>query len=505
MTREDPQLRSSLEWGTIMPIILANGEACSRQLASVSAVLASPLHQWFSDRACQALAVALEAALRGEIKPDHGSLTAYLGGLPHATLFEILNGRPVQPWKAGEYESSALASIGGYTATTGPNDWAGAAPAGMAAKTLRNLVERGRALDAIKAISAGVARCDLNNGPGASLAAGIDLLAGLIGGSSSGRNLGDCLESAIATAELSASLRANGQSNPCSWGVPALDLLCPLRPGMLVLLAAPPGCGKTSLALQCAAATAESGGKGSVALVSLEMTGEELATILAARELKISPSSIRDWTPAAANYADEIRRIAAEWRTSESMTVRDLGDGSKHTSASVSAWIRQRKTVSGGRLALGVVDYVGLLDGEGRQTEQDKLSEATKTLKRTAMSLRLPVLCLSQMNREGRKAIRDKNGAVTANPEPRPEDLRGSGSLEQDADAIVFIHFPEADRETSSPRGKIIVAKHRGGATGSIDVIFHRRHQLFQDLPPVPRGEPERMSVPPSSSEDLFA
>lgn len=506
---EDPRLRETCEWGVLAPILLATPEVGSRLLAAASVALAPPLHRWFDDRPRKAIAVAMDAALRGEIQPDHQSVAGYLGGMPYETLIEITTGRPVAPWKASEYQGSALAAIGGFNSLDAPDGLQGnpALVAGSAT-LLRHLVERLQAVETLREVAVEVSRCDLKGGPTEALSAGLDRLAGLLSGGSAGRNMGDCLLSAIDRAEQSASLRAQGQSVPCTWGLPALDLLCPLRPGMLVVLSAPPGAGKTSLALQAGAATAAVGGKGSVAISSLEMTGEEVATILVARELQISPSSIREWTQAAQSRADQIRAIAQQWRASDAVMIRDLETGGqRQTAAAVTAWLRQRKTVTANRLGLGIIDYLQLLDGEPRQREYDTITQATRTLKRTALSLRIPILCLAQMNREGRKADRNQQGEVTTVPEPRLEDLKGSGSIEQDADAVVFIHFPET-KDPVTWTGRIIVAKQRGGATGSIAVNFHRRHQLMVHQGPVPESLPrpsdERFAGEPTDAEDHF-
>ena len=506
-TKQDPALRASTEWSVLTPILLARGEASGRILAAVSVAIPPPLHQWFAESPRKAIAVALDAALKGEIGSDHASVSAYLSGLPHGTLHEIVTGKPVSAWKAGEYEGSALASIGGFNALNEPVDaqHSSATQAPQSAKVLRHLVERDRAIDVLRDMATEISRCDLGKGPTDAISQGLDRLGAMLSGGSAGRNLGDCLLSAVDSAQKSAELRGEGHDSPCTWGLPALDRLCPMRAGALYILSAPPGAGKTSLALQSAAATALAGGKGSVALVSLEMTGEELATILVARETGLSPAAIREWSPAAAIRSDVIREIAAQWRVSEAMMVRDLdAGGQRQTAAAVTAWLRQRKTVTANRLALGVIDYLGLLDGDAKQREYDTITQATRTIKRAAMTLRLPILCLAQMNRDGRKADRDKSGAVSSTPEPRLEDLRGSGSIEQDADAVVFIHLPDARSEEPSLRGKIIVAKHRGGATGSVDVIFHRRQQLFQEVAIEPRNN-SRMSSDPSPSEDLYA
>lgn len=515
----DPDLRETSEWAVLLGCTYDRGAKAGKTLQAVAGILTPPLSQWFADPARRAIAVALDAVLRGEIKCSDEDVAGYLGGLPHATLHEIATGKPVLPWRKAEYEGSALVAIGGFNALTPSPEIltrVGGASAGASATILRHLVERERSVDALREIAKQISSCSLQEGPASVLASGIDRLTSLITGATAGRNIGDCLGSAVDNAILSADLRAQGQSTPVTWGIPQLDTLCPLRAGMLVVLAAPPGVGKTSLALQAASATSAIGGRDSVGIGSLEMTGEELALILAGQELGIAPVSIREWSEAARRRETDIRAVIANWKSNNSLLVQDVSDnGQKQTAAGIISWLRQRKAISGGRLGLGILDYLQILDREPRQSEYDAISSATRQLKKAAMSLRIPILCLSQMNREGRKSERShSSGELTVTPRPRLEDLRGSGSIEQDADAVVFIHQSDPNANGPSVPCEIIVAKQRGGAAGSIHAVFHKRHQRFvyqpQEIPglpdtPEPRPSDIQAAQPPHESEDLFA
>lgn len=500
---QDHELREKSEHGVLGPILMADALAGSRLIGTLLDTLRPPLAKWFKGPANRTLAVALDAHLRGEIDCDQASVAGYLSGLPHEALHQILTGKKVTDWKLCDYEGSALQSAGGYSGAFPPDGHYPASAALGWAKILRGLYEQEQAIDILRKTAVEVSRANPANGISEIIAEAAEQIAAITSNQAQGKTSGHGLEQVVEDAKRAAQRRVDGEGSPCSWGIPELDAFAPLRPGALIILSAPPGAGKTSLALMAAAATAEAGGRGSVAMASLEMSQAELVTILCARELKISPSAIRDWRPAAAVRESEIKQIAERWKQSDGLAVRDATAGSKQTGSAIVSWFRQRKATSKDKLALGVLDYIGLLESEGKEQEREKLSAASGALKAAAQSLEIPILCLAQLNREGRKAVRDvKTGKAVATPEPRKEDLAGSGALEANADMIVFVHFPEASTEIANPRGKIIVAKQRGGATGSIDVIFHRSHQLFTFDPPIKN---KSMSQNPHESEDAYA
>lgn len=499
----DTDLRHHAECAVLSPILRqVDSLAGSRLIGTLLGTLRPPLAKWFKSPANRTLAVALDAHLRGEIDCDQGAVANYLSAMPHATLHEIFTGGKVSAWKACDYEGSALQFAGGFTSAFPDHEKYLDSQALGYAEILRGLVQQENTIDALRKMAVDVSKADVKKGADHVIAGVVEQLTALLSSGNDKMTMGDALAGVVAAAKRAAEMRRTGESSLVSWGIPELDKFCPLRPGALVILSAPPGAGKTSLALMAASATAAAGGRGSVALVSLEMTINELVTILCAREIGISPSAIRDWRPAAEAEEAQILALAQKWRESDGISVRESETGARHTASAVTAWLRKRKRVSCDKLTLGVVDYIGLLESEGKEGEREKLAAASGLLKSTAQSLEIPILCLAQLNREGRKAVRDpKTGKAVATPEPRKEDLAGSGALEANADAIVFIHFPDAATDDPMPRGKIIVAKQRGGATGSIDVIFHRSHQLFMFEPPVKNTS---MSESPNESEDLY-
>jgi replicative DNA helicase len=126
-------------------------------------------------------------------------------------------------------------------------------------------------------------------------------------------------------------------------------------------------------------------------------------------------------------------------------------------------------------LGLIVIDYLQLMSGNAENRVQE-ISQISRSLKMLARDLDVPVIALSQLSR-----------AVEARPDKRPmlSDLRESGSIEQDADVVMFIYRDEYyDKENPDNKGlaEVILAKHRNGATGKVDVAFRAKYTLFSDL-----------------------
>ncbi|MBA2707198.1 MAG: AAA family ATPase [Gemmatimonadaceae bacterium] len=300
-------------------------------------------------------------------------------------------------------------------------------------------------------------------------------------------------------------LKEGGAERIASWGVDALDNALRLAPGTLTVLAAGPGCGKTSLALQALMGTIDRLGPGSADIVSLEMTAQELAAILLGREVRASRECVE-----RGYLTPEQREVAhAAVQKWNAMDIGMRTAGQPCAIKDLIAWIRQRHIRSGGKLALVVVDYCQLLQSSNpRQTESDKITEITGQLKQVSLALNLAVLLLSQQNRDDRKANRDEDGAVTTFPEPRIEGLRGSGSLETDADAILLLW---RKRNYTNPIFPVtaIVAKYRRGQKSNVELEFHgnsgQRFVIPEAKKAAPREESQRrIASEPSRDEDQF-
>jgi replicative DNA helicase len=159
-----------------------------------------------------------------------------------------------------------------------------------------------------------------------------------------------------------------------------------------------------------------------------------------------------------------------------------------------------------------VLDYLQLLNSaRAEASEYEKVSEISRVLKVMARELRIPVMALSQMSRESEK------GVGSAPREPRLSDLRGSGSIEQDADAVVFIHRVDSGdggKSDSDRKIKVIVAKNRFGPTGHANMTFKPAKMQFEMAAPEPSedGDDEsyhqerrtRRESTPQPEEDLF-
>ena len=482
----DTDREHQIERHILATITTATGD-CAGELALLANCCPPPLVRWFTDPLCQVLAIAADDALTGVIPTTATAIVERATTIPHSHAMDIRQGKRLHPWSPCPYEESALANVGGWTGLAGLRETGMAFIIGKSgieshAPLLRHAGDRRRIIGALQEGIKAVASSSLTSGPYEETQSAQDRLQGMLA-SPSELNLGDHLHMALRAGEVHASLRERGQAPAATWGIPALDVLVPLRPGALVVLAAAPGVGKTSLMLQSSVACAKAGGRGAVAIAALEMTGSDLATIIAARHVGIAPAAIRERSPSVPTEAwERLEALADQWRDASEILVRDsAASGDRITVTSVCAWLTQRRRASP-RMSLAMLDYLQLLDPTNpRQTEYDRINEATRTLKRAATSLRLPILCLSQMNRAGRAQLKDKSGRVIGDPEPSLADLRGSGSIEQDADAVVFLHaLGEPNPTAASILVRATVAKNRAGPLGTLDLWFNRRQQTFE-------------------------
>lgn len=274
-----------------------------------------------------------------------------------------------------------------------------------------------------------------------------------------------------------------------------------LRQGGLYVLAARPGAGKTSCALSIVASVAATR---PCLFYSLEVDRSDLALKLTSARTGIPFDRLErgGLVGAEQEQVDAVIEEARGWN----MTVCDLSDV---TVQRVRSTVR-RQCLAGQPPALVVVDYLQLLGGSSQdQTEYEKISEITRTLKILAREAKVPVLALSQMSRDSEKGQGNEPRA------PRLSDLRGSGTIEQDADAVLFLHQTgkSGEGESETRKIKVVVAKSRFGPTGECDYLFRPASMAFlpenKVKPEVKRESPpetrqDRMEGPPSDAEDLF-
>ncbi len=258
--------------------------------------------------------------------------------------------------------------------------------------------------------------------------------------------------------------RGNVTGVPTSFG--DLDRLCSgLQPSDFIILAGRPSMGKTSLGL-CIGYNAALKHDIPVAIFSLEMSKEQLAQRILCAEAKVDQHRIRsgdldeeDWQKLH-ETAGRLAKAPIYIDDSAAISIRQ-----------VRAKARQLKAEKG--LGLIVIDYLQMMQGSRRsENRQQEISEISRSLKGLAKELNIPVLALAQLSR-----------SVEQRPNKRPvmSDLRESGSLEQDADLIMFIYRDEYYNPESEKKGiaEIIISKHRNGPVGSIELVFLKELTKF--------------------------
>ncbi len=241
----------------------------------------------------------------------------------------------------------------------------------------------------------------------------------------------------------------------------------------LIILAARPGMGKTSFALNIAANVAKRGT--GVAIFSLEMTKEQLASRLLASEAQIDSNTMRNGNLTT----DEWATLA---RSSEALTSAPiyLDDNAAITIPEMKAKIRRlNMDKSKPNIGLVVIDYLQLMESPGRRNENrtQEVSALTRNLKIMAKELDVPVITLSQLSR---------NPERTGTHRPTLSDLRDSGSIEQDADVVLFLYresyYSSQNGEPDNGMAECIVAKNRHGATTDVQLGWKGVYTTFYDV-----------------------
>ncbi|RWF34923.1 replicative DNA helicase [Mesorhizobium sp.] len=310
----------------------------------------------------------------------------------------------------------------------------------------------------------------------------------------------DAVKTAVDMAN--AAYMRDGHLSGISTGLRDLDRrMGGLQPSDLIVLAGRPGMGKTSLATniafniaeayvpaQQADGTFKAANGGVVGFFSLEMSSEQLATRIISEQTEISSSKIR---------RGEITEMDFEKLVACSQTMQKIPLFIDQTGgisiAQLSARARRLKRQRG--LDLIVIDYIQLMQGSSARASQNRVQEITEIttgLKALAKELGVPIIALSQLSRQ-----------VESRDDKRPQlsDLRESGSIEQDADVVLFVYREEYylknrepklgteeyvkwENEVNEARGKAecIVAKQRHGPTGTVSLAFHGEFTRFSDL-----------------------
>ena len=250
------------------------------------------------------------------------------------------------------------------------------------------------------------------------------------------------------------------------------NILAGLQKADLVILAARPSLGKTSLALDIArhAATNE---KVAVGIFSLEMSKEQLVERLIA-----SQAGVELWRLRTGKLSDEgadndfVRISEALNRLSAAKLYID--DAASPNVLQIRTMARRLQAEKG--LDLLIIDYLQLMQGSGRiENRTQEVSEISRSLKGLARELNIPIVALSQLSR---------SPETRTDQIPRLSDLRESGAIEQDADVVLFIYREDKVKKDTDKKNvaEIHIAKHRNGPTGKIELYFNEHYVSFKNL-----------------------
>lgn len=244
-----------------------------------------------------------------------------------------------------------------------------------------------------------------------------------------------------------------------------------LQPNTLIILAARPAMGKTTLGLNIATNVALTSKK-AVAVFSMEMGAEQLVMSMIASVGGIDSFKLRtgrlehnDWkrvNEAISELADAKLYIE---------------DASGMTVSEIRAKCRRLANSEDG-LSLVVIDYLQLIAGSARYSgqRQQEVSEISRSLKTLAMELHIPIIALAQLSR---------SPELRENKRPNLSDLRESGSIEQDADIVAFLYrddyYNKSEDDSNNSLTEIIIGKHRSGATGTVNLLFEKNMSNFRN------------------------
>ncbi len=258
--------------------------------------------------------------------------------------------------------------------------------------------------------------------------------------------------------------RANGGGvTGLQSGIPDLDALTGgFEPGQLIILAARPGVGKTAFALGVADHAARAGR--TALFMSLEMPARELSMRVMAQRSGVSVHAMRAGTRNDDHWS-ALTRVSGEAARQRLF----IDDKPAITLAYLRA--RAKRLARKHGLHLIVVDYIGLMRGEGQNRTQE-LGSISRGLKALAKELAVPVIACAQLNR-----------AVESRTDRRPQlhDLRDSGEIEQDADIVLMLDRPELTNSAPEWKGvgELFIRKHRNGPTGDVRLRYIHQRTLF--------------------------
>jgi replicative DNA helicase len=261
-------------------------------------------------------------------------------------------------------------------------------------------------------------------------------------------------------------------------GFPDIDeMTSGLQKSDLVIVAARPSMGKTSLCLNIATHLAIKENV-PVAVFSLETSKQQLVLRMLCAEARVDAHALKrgflrdsDW-PSLSRASGSLAQAPVYIDDTPGMTVLEMR-------AKARQLVKREKN-----LGLIIVDYLQLMQGKGRgENRQQEISDISRSLKALARELNVPLIALSQLSR-----------AVESRKPPRPilSDLRESGAIEQDADVVMFIYRPDVYKrmgtgddgmyDAESGIAEIIISKQRNGPTGTVKLVFKKKYTRFEKL-----------------------
>ena len=246
------------------------------------------------------------------------------------------------------------------------------------------------------------------------------------------------------------------------------NLLTGLHPGELVVVGARPSMGKTSFAMNIASHASLKHGK-SVAVFTLEMPREQIAMRMLCSDAQVDMQRVRkgtltdkDWS----SLANSVQHMAD--------APMYIDDTAGITPSQLRSRCRRLKMDKG--LDLVVVDYLGLMKADGRvESRQLEVSEISRQLKAIALDMKIPIVACAQLSRANKDRL-DKRPVLS--------DLRDSGSIEQDADVVMFLHREEYYNKDTEDKniGEVIISKQRSGPLGTVKLAWLSEYTTFANL-----------------------
>ena len=247
------------------------------------------------------------------------------------------------------------------------------------------------------------------------------------------------------------------------------------QPGQLIILAARPGIGKSALAFNIAQRTARKN-KNHVAFFSLEMTMEELTMRILSTLSNVKLGKIRT---GKMSESEMVKLLMAKTIIDDLNIYLDQTTTNRFEDVKVKC----RKLKREGRLDFIVIDYLQLLTMGNKGNRYEEVTALSRNLKLLARELEVPVLALSQLSRN----VEQRNSKNEGIKVPVLSDLRESGSIEQDADMVIFLHREgnngeDVTKKFTNAKTQVIIAKNRQGMTGSFDLIFRGEYLSFESI-----------------------